>query len=82
MENAIKEFSSIYGIHIRYLLAGHLHHNKTEEIGINQEVVNVGSIIGIDSYSLSLRKTSNASAKMLVFEQGKGKTCEYTLKLN
>lgn len=82
MSNAIKEFSSIYGINIQYLLAGHLHHNKSEEVGVNQEVINVGSVIGIDDYSLSLRKTANASAKLLVFEQDKGKTCEYTLKLN
>ena len=82
MGNAIKEFSSIYGIHIQYLLAGHLHHNKVEEVGINQEVINIGSIIGVDSYSLTLRKTSNASAKLLVFEQDKGKTCEYRLTLN
>ena len=82
MSNAIKEFSSIYGIQIQYLLAGHLHHNKVEEVGVNQEVINIGSIIGIDGYSLSIRKTSNASAKLLVFEQDKGKTCEYTLKLN
>ena len=82
MESAIKEFSSIYGVPIQYLLAGHLHHSKVEEVGVNQEVINVGSIIGIDSYSLSLRKTSNASAKLLVFEQTKGKVCEYTLKLN
>lgn len=82
MGNAIKEFSSIYGIHIQYLLAGHLHHNKVEEVGVNQEVINIGSIIGVDSYSLSLRKTSNASAKLLVFEQNKGKTCEYIFKLN
>lgn len=82
MGNAIKEFSSIYGIQIQYLLAGHLHHNKTEEVGINQEVINVGSVIGIDDYSLSLRKTSNASAKLLVFEQEKGKTCEHIFKLN
>jgi len=82
MGAAIKELSAIYGISIQYLLAGHLHHNKVEEVGINQEVINVGSIIGVDSYSLSLRKTSNASAKLLVFEQTKGKVCEYTLKLN
>ena len=82
MSAAIKELSSIYGIHIQYLLAGHLHHNKGEEVGVNQEVVNIGSIIGIDAYSLSLRKTSNASAKLLVFEQNKGKICEHTFKLN
>ena len=82
MSNTIKELSSIYGIQIQYLLAGHLHHNKSEEVGVNQEVINIGSIIGIDNYSLSLRKTANASAKMLIFEQGKGKVCEYTFKLN
>ena len=82
MKTAIDEFSRIYDVPIQYLLAGHLHHNKTEEIGVNSEVINVGSIIGVDSYSLSLHKTANASAKLLVFEQTKGKVCEYTLKLN
>lgn len=82
MNTAIDEFSRIYNVPIQYLLAGHLHHNKTEEIGVNSEVINVGSIIGIDNYSLSLRKTANASAKLLIFEQTRGKVCEYTLKLN
>ncbi len=82
MKTAIDEFSRIYNVPIQYLLAGHLHHNKTEEVGVNSEVINVGSIIGVDSYSLSLRKTANASAKLLVFEQTRGKVCEYTLKLN
>lgn len=82
MGNAIKELSSIYKIQIQYLFAGHLHHNRIEEVGVNQEVINIGSIIGIDDYSLTLRKTSNASAKLLVFEENKGKVCEHTLKLN
>lgn len=82
MKTAIDEFSRIYNVPIQYLLAGHLHHNKTEEVGVNSEVINIGSIIGVDSYSLSLHKTANASAKLLVFEQIKGKVCEYTLKLN
>lgn len=82
MENAIKEFSKIYSIPIDYLLAGHLHHSRIEEVGINSEVINVPSIVGVDPYSLSLNKTSNASGKLLVFEQTKGKVCEYTLKLN
>lgn len=80
--DAIKEFSKIYEVPIDYLISGHKHHNHTEEVGVNSEVINVGSIIGIDDYSLSIRKTSNASAKLLVFEQLKGKVCEYTLKLN
>lgn len=82
MENAIKEFSKIYNVPIDYLLAGHLHHSRIEEVGMNSEVINVPSIVGVDPYSLSLNKTSNASGKLLVFEQTKGKVCEYTLKLN
>lgn len=82
MGNAIKEFSKIYNVPIDYLIAGHLHHSKVEEVGVNSEVINVGSIVGADPYSLSLNKISNASAKLLVFEQTKGKICEYTLKLN
>lgn len=82
MENAIKEFSKIYSVPIDYLIAGHLHHSRIEEVGVNSEVINVPSIIGVDPYSLSLNKTSNASGKLLVFEQTKGKVCEFTLKLN
>ena len=82
MENAIKEFSKIYSVPIDYLLAGHLHHSRIEEVGVNSEVINVGSVMGFDGYSLSLRRTANASAKLLIFEQTKGKVCEFTLKLN
>jgi UDP-2,3-diacylglucosamine pyrophosphatase LpxH len=82
MENAIKEFSKIYNVPIDYLIAGHLHHSRIEEVGTNSEVINVPSIVGVDPYSLSLNKTSNAAGKLLIFEQAKGKVCEYTLKLN
>jgi hypothetical protein len=82
MENAIKDFSKTYKTEIDFLLAGHLHHSKSETVGINSEVINIPSIIGIDSYSLSLNKTSNAGATFLIFEGGKGKVCEYSIKLN
>ena len=82
MPNAIKEFSQIYGVNIDYLAAGHLHHSKSEEVGVRSEVINIPSIIGIDSYSLSLRKTSNAGAKLLVFNQFDGLICEHKIKLN
>lgn len=82
MEQAIKEFSKIYGVHIDYLAAGHLHHYKAEEVGERSEVINVPSIVGIDPYSLSLRKTSNAGAKLLVFDQYDGLVCDYRIKLN
>lgn len=82
MERALKDFSAIYRTPIQYLFAGHLHHSKTEEIGIGSEVINVPSIIGVDPYAMSLNKTSNASGKLVVFSRAEGKVCEYTLKLN
>lgn len=82
MANAMKEFSQIYGVNIDYLAAGHLHHGRSEEVGVRSEVINIPSIIGIDSYSLSLRKTSNAGAKLLVFDNIDGLVCEHKIKLN
>lgn len=81
MENAMKDYSKIYNTPIDYLIGGHLHHTKVEEVGKNSEVINIPSIIGIDPYSMSLRKASDSSAKLIVFEENKGKVCEYTLKL-
>ena len=82
MVNAIKEFSQIYGVHIDYLAAGHFHHSRTEETGVRSEVINIPSIVGIDPYSISLRKTSNAGAKLLVFDNIDGLVCEHKIKLN
>lgn len=81
MEQALKDFSHIYKVQIDYLVAGHKHHSRSETVGINQEVINVPSIIGIDDFSLSIHKTSNAGASFLVFENGRGKVIEYSIKL-
>lgn len=82
MENALKDFSNTYKTQIDFLLAGHLHHAKGEVVGVNREVINVPSIIGVDPYSMTLNKTSNAGATFLVLEEGKGKVVEYSIKLN
>lgn len=81
MENAIKDFSSTYNTDIRILIGGHMHHYKAETVGINREVVNVPSIIGIDDYSMSLNKTSNPGATLLVVEKDAGISVEYKIKL-
>ena len=81
MEQAIKDFSQMYRVQLDFLIAGHKHHSRSETVGINQEVINVPSIIGVDDYSLSIHKMSNAGATFLVFEKGKGKVIEYTIKL-
>jgi hypothetical protein len=81
MDNAIKDFSNTYNTDIRILIGGHMHHYKAETVGINREVINVPSIIGIDDFSMSLNKTSNPGATLLVVEQGDGIGIEYKIKL-
>lgn len=81
MENAIKDFSNTYNTNIQILIGGHMHHYKAEAVGINKDVINVPSIIGIDDYSMSLNKTSNPGASLFLIEENKGVTLEYKIKL-
>ena len=81
MENAIKDFSNTYNTNIQILIGGHMHHYKAETVGVNRDVINVPSIIGIDDYSMSLNKTSNPGASLFLIEENKGVTIEYKIKL-
>ena len=42
----------------------------------------VGSIVGNDEFSMSIRQCADATASFLVFEEGKGKVDEHTYVLN
>lgn len=80
LKDALDNLSRLYGLRIDYLVGGHMHHS--EEYGFDCEGISVGSIIGIDSYSTSLMRSSNASATMLIFEEGNGLVTKHTIKLN
>ena len=55
--------------------------STNKETGINSEVLTVRSLIGVDPYGMSLRKTSDAGVSLFIFEQYYGKVCEYSLKV-
>ena len=80
MENAIKDFSNTYHTDIHILIGGHMHHYKAETVGVNRDVINVPSIIGIDDYSMSLNKTSNPGASLFIVAGGQGVTLDYKIK--
>ena len=81
LERSIKDFSRTYGVDISFLVGGHKHHQNSSNVGIESDVINAPSIIGVDDYALSLHKTSDPGATLFVLEQGKGKTIEYNIKL-
>lgn len=81
LEATMKDFEKIYGVDIDILLAGHLHHSYSETVANCSEVMRTPSIIGVDDYSMKLRKTSNPGATLFCIEQENGKVFEYSIKL-
>lgn len=81
MATAIQEFSNLYNIQIDYLIGGHLHHDASEMVGINREVIRVPSIIGTDDFSIKLRHCANAGALFMIFEKDYGIRVKYPIKL-
>lgn len=82
LETALKDYSQVYGVQIDYIIAGHTHHTSFKNIGVRKGVISVGSIVGSDDFSIKIRKTADATASFVIFEEGKGKVCEHTIVLN
>lgn len=79
---ALKEYSDIYDVKISYIVAGHKHHSEFSNCGVRKGCIGVGSIVGVDDFSMRLRKAADATASFVVFEEGKGKVDEHTFVLN
>lgn len=82
LAQAIMEFDNIYDTKISYLIAGHKHHGEFKNCGVRKGCIGVGSIIGSDEFSMSIRQCADATASFIVFEEGKGKVDEHTYVLN
>lgn len=82
LSRAIKDYEHIYNIRIDYLVAGHKHFNEYMNCGVRRGVIGVASIVGSDDFSMRIRKSSDASSSLLIFEEGKGKVLDYTIVLN
>lgn len=80
MDAAIKSFSINYGVEIDTLIGGHKHHYACEAVGVNKQYITVPSLIGIDGFSMSIGKTSDAGALCLVFDEMFGLTETHYIK--
>jgi hypothetical protein len=72
----------MYNEKIDFLATGHRHHSNSVNLGFQKGCIGVGSIIGIDDYSMSLKLVSDPSATFVVFEKELGKTIEYNILLH
>ena len=79
--SALKDYSHIYNKPIDYIMTGHKHHANSINAGIGKGCVGIGSIIGVDEYSLKLKKVSDPTATFVIFEENVGKIDEKTIYL-
>ena len=82
LAEALKDYEEIYDTKISYLIAGHKHRGEFLNCGIRKGCIGIGSVVGVDDYSVKLRKSADATATLLIFEEGKGKVDEHTFVLN
>lgn len=81
MEKAIKDLSHIYDIKTDILISGHKHHSNATNVGLYKDVITVPSIVGADSYAISINKISNPGATFLVIDENEGINCQYNIRL-
>lgn len=82
LQKAILEYSNLYKTEIDYLMAGHMHHQHYKNTGEKRGYIGVGSIVGSDTFSKKLRRASDASASLIIFEKDKGIVTNHTIALN
>jgi len=73
IKNSIGEYENTYNIDIDYFLVGHLHSKNEFEVAKGKEVIQVRSMMGINTYSRDIKKTSEAGATMFTVHKNYGK---------
>lgn len=68
------KFQNFYGVKLDYLVAGHVHHLESSDVGRHAEVINVPSVMGVDPFAEKILQSSDSAALFSIFEEGKGRT--------
>ncbi|APR02448.1 TPA: hypothetical protein ACXDAY_002344 [Clostridium botulinum] len=86
LNGALKDLQMIYKEDIDLLLAGHLHNNNLNTVGMGQfgdiQAIRIASLCGVDDYSMKLMKSASAGSNLFIIEKDKGKTITYDINLN
>lgn len=85
-KNAIRDLSLLHREFIDFLYIAHFHHGGSFTVGEgltnDMEIIQIPSVMGSDEYSDSLMTGAKAGAIFDVYEEGKGRTISYRIKLN
>jgi predicted phosphodiesterase len=66
--DSVLKYKEIYDIKFDYLITGHLHNSKQETASLRTKVIQCPSIIGIDDFSMKLKKTAKSEAKAIIYQ--------------
>lgn len=80
LNTIVSDLSMMLKIIPDYIFVAHWHHNIEDEVHSCDIVANQ-SLIGVDSYSKDIRKTSKPAQKFMVFSKGVGRLCTYSISL-
>jgi hypothetical protein len=80
IKNVVADLSLMVKEFPKVVFMAHVHHNVEDEIHGCEVVVNP-SLVATDDYAMSIRRSSNASQKMLIFDD-MGKEITYNIRLN
>jgi hypothetical protein len=70
---AIDSYENTYNIDIEYIIFGHLHTKKENEVAKGKQTIQVRSVVGMNDFSQRIKKTSDAGALIALFVEGKGR---------
>lgn len=68
--SSVNSYKDIYDVKVDIMISGHLHNSKSETASLNTKVIQFPSIVGIDDYSMKLKKTAKAEGK-IILKKGK-----------
>lgn len=82
IRNSIKDYEDTYNVKIDYFIVGHLHSKNEFEVAKGKEVVQVRSMMGVNTFSQTIKRTSSAGATMFTVHKGYGKKYVNEVKFN
>lgn len=82
IKDAYGKFQNFYGVKLDYLVAGHIHHLESSDVGRHAEVINVPSVMGVDPFAEKILQSSDSAAYFTIFEEGKGRTASEKIYLS
>lgn len=66
--SSVKDYKEMYDVKVDLMLSGHLHNSKQETASLNTKVIQFPSIVGIDDFSMKIKRSAKAEGKVILIK--------------